>query len=67
MRTDGGAITLKFGVVPCPREAAGNSLPVYGAAVFAVAVACADELAGAPVFDGVFQPKRGRFGKVSGL
>ena len=67
MRAKGGAITLKFGIMPCPREAAGNSLPVYGAAVFAVAVARADELAGTPVFDGVFQPKRGGFGKVAGL
>ena len=67
MSAGGGAIALKFGIVPCPREAAGNSLPVYWAAVFAVAVAGADELAGAPVFDGVFQPKRGGFGKVTGL
>ena len=67
LRTHGGAITLKFGIVACPREAAGNSLPVYGAAVFAVSVARADELAGEPVFDGVFQPKLGGFGKVTRL
>ena len=67
MRACGGAVALKFGVVPCPRKTAGNSLPVYGAAVFAVAVAGAYELAGAPVFDGVFQPKTCGFGKVAGL
>ena len=67
LRTNGGTITLKFGIVPCPREAAGNGLPVYGAAVFAVSVAGSDELAGTPVFDGAFQPKAGGFGKVAGL
>ena len=67
MCTYGGAVTLKFGVVPCPRKATGNSLPVYGAAVFAVAVAGADEFSGVPVFNGVFQPKGGGFGKVAGL
>ena len=67
MCANGRAVALKFGVVPCPRKTAANSLPVYGAAVFAVAVAGAYELAGAPVFDGVFQPERGRFGKVAWL
>ena len=54
LSADGGAVTLKFGVVPCPRKAAGYSLPVYGVAVFAVSVSCGDELAGVPVFVGVF-------------
>ena len=67
MCADGGAVSLKSGIMPRPMITAPNGAPIDSAARFAESVAGADELAGAPVFDGVFQPKDIGFGKVSWL
>lgn len=67
MRANGGAVSLKLCICPYPSISAANGAPIDWAARFAEAVAGADELAGAPVLDGAFQPKGGGFEKVAGL
>lgn len=67
MSANGGAVALKVGIESQEKRTAGNGKPVDRMAAFAVSGACSDEFSRAAAFNGIFQPKGGRFGKVAGV